>query len=70
MVSKAIYGAFIILITIAYIGFVNSLNFDMNYKILLYLPAIFFFIVFMFLGFRNKESSSGGYEVGSFPYDY
>ena len=67
MASKVIYGAFIILILIAYIGFINTLNFGMDYKLILYLPAIFFFLIFMFLGFKSGDNEA---EIGGFPYEY
>ena len=70
MPSKIIIATFLILIMIAYFGFINSLNFNFSYKIILYIPAIFFFILFMFLGFRNDEKGGGSTNVGGFPYDY
>jgi len=69
MVHGAIYGAFILLIATAYIGFISSLNFPLNYKILLYLPALFFLVLFMFLGLRNRNSGEQE-PVGGFPYEY
>lgn len=70
MVSGAIYGAFLLLILIAWFGFISSLNFPFSYKILLYLPALLFFVLFMFLGLRNRQKDSGGseQEIGGFPY--
>jgi ABC-type multidrug transport system permease subunit len=68
MVHAAIYGAFLLLIVTAYLGFISSLNFPFNYKVLLYLPAIFFFILFMFLGLRNRNKGEDGQEIGGFPY--
>jgi hypothetical protein len=69
MVSSAIFGSFLLLIMVAYLGFISSLNFPFNYKVLLYLPAIFFFILFLFLGLRNRQGG-GKQEVGGFPYEY
>jgi NADH:ubiquinone oxidoreductase subunit 6 (subunit J) len=69
MVNKVIFASFILFISIAYLGFITNLNFDFSYKVLLYLPAIFFLILFMFLGFRNGDSGSSN-EVGGFPYEY
>jgi ABC-type multidrug transport system permease subunit len=70
MVSGAVYGAFIILITISYLGFISALNFPFSYKILLYLPALFFLVLFLFLGLRNRNRGESGQEVGGFPYQY
>jgi hypothetical protein len=65
MASKAIIGAFLILIILSYIMVINSLNFDMAYKVLLYIPALLLFLVFMYMGFGNKSPTE---EVGGFPY--
>jgi hypothetical protein len=70
MPSKIIVSVFIILILIAYFGFINSLNFNFSYKVILYIPAIFFALLFMWLGFRNKEGGGGSTDVGGFPYEY
>jgi len=69
MVNKIIFGAFILFITIAYLGFITNLNFDFSYKVLLYLPAIFFLLLFMFISFKSGDSGSTN-EVGGFPYEY
>jgi ABC-type multidrug transport system permease subunit len=70
MMHSAIFGSFLLLIMVAYLGFISSLNFPFNYKVLLYLPAIFFFLLFMFLGLRSRNKGEGGQEVGGFPYEY
>jgi hypothetical protein len=70
MPSKIIVSVFIILILIAYFGFINSLNFSFSYKVILYIPAIFFALLFMFLGFRNEGKGGGSTDVGGFPYEY
>jgi hypothetical protein len=44
---------------------INSLNFDMAYKVLLYIPALLLFLVFMYMGFGNRSPVK---EVGDFPY--
>jgi ABC-type multidrug transport system permease subunit len=67
--NSAVFGAFLLLIMVAYLGFISSLNFPFNYKILLYLPAIFFFLIFMLLGLRNRQGGQER-EIGGFPYEY
>jgi ABC-type multidrug transport system permease subunit len=67
--NSTIVASFLLLLSIAYLGFINSLNFPMNYKILLYLPTIMFFVLFLLLAMKNKsKSTSGEPEIGGFPY--
>jgi hypothetical protein len=69
MPSKIIVSVFILLILVAYFGFVNNLNFSFEYKFILYLPALFFALLFMWLAFRSGNSGTTN-EVGGFPYEY
>jgi len=66
--NSAIVASFLLLLSIAYLGFISSLNFPMNYKILLYLPTVFFFLLFLLLAMKGKSKSSGEQEIGGFPY--
>jgi hypothetical protein len=65
---SAIVASFLLLLSIAYLGFINSLNFSMNYKILLYLPIVFFFLLFLMLAMKGRKSTSNEPEIGGFPY--
>jgi hypothetical protein len=68
MMNSAVLGAFLLLIVIAWIRFISALNFPFNYKVLLYLPAILFFVMFLFLGTRSRRSGESEPEIGGFPY--
>jgi len=60
MQSNRIYGSFVLVFTIIYILFINSLPFPQDYKVILYIPSIFMFALFLFLamGKKSEEESA------------
>jgi len=60
MSEGRIYGVFVLILTIVYILFINSLPFPQDYKVILYLPSILMFALFLFLiiGKKTLEEKS------------
>ena len=60
MSDGRIYGVFVLILTIVYILFINSLPFPQDYKVILYLPSILMFALFLFLiiGKKTLEEKS------------
>jgi len=60
MSDGRIYGVFVLNLTIVYLLFINSLPFPQDYKVILYLPSILMFALFLFLiiGKKTLEEKS------------
>lgn len=65
MGEKVIYGALIIILTIAYTMFVATINFPVSYKILLFIPSLIFIMIFLLLAMSKRGEGEG---ESTFPY--
>lgn len=65
MADKGIYGALVLILTIAYTLFVGNLNFPLSDKILLFIPTIIFVLIFLLLAMGRYEERRG---ETTFPY--
>lgn len=61
--QKAVYGAFVLLITVAYISYITATPFPNDYKMILYIPSLILFAVFLLIATKrgDEEEATGGY---------